>query len=91
MLNINCNLFGSDFLQHRLESELNAAQSKMVTDVGQSRCSPDSCALDDMFSDHSIRDGMRKEREQLINLVKLQAKEMEVCSVMVLCFAAQIK
>jgi len=45
--------------QHRLESELNAAQSKMVTDVGQSR------------------DGMRKEREQLINLVKLQAKEME--------------
>ena len=34
---------------------------------------------------------MRKEREQLINLVKLQAKEMEVCLVMVLCFAAQIK
>jgi hypothetical protein len=28
----------SDAQQHRLESELNAAQSKMVTDVGQSRC-----------------------------------------------------
>ena len=32
-------------LQHRLESELNAAQSKMVTDVGQSRCVCDARAL----------------------------------------------
>jgi hypothetical protein len=32
-------------LQHRLESELNAAQSKMVTDVGQSRCACDARAL----------------------------------------------
>ena len=47
-----------------------------------------------MFSDHNIRDGMRKEREQLINLVKLQAKEMEVCAALFrwgLYFALQIK
>ena len=61
----------------------------MVTDVGQSRCGSDLSS--NILGDRKIRDGMRKEREQLINLVKLQAKEMEVCSVMVLCFAAQIK